>query len=181
MSIFQNNFPRFNLGGVELRELRASDAEDYYNYMTTTEVKEFLTYDNIPSTMNAAIEDMRYWGGLFLSRRSIYWGIVLSETDRLIGTVGFNSWNMYHKRAEVSYDLSPMCWGHGIMSRALGQVVSFAYDYMNITRIQATVVTTNSRSIKLLERLGFQKEGLLQKYEIVGGEHMDYYLYAKVK
>lgn len=181
MYIFDKNFPRFDLGGIELRELRVSDAEDYYNYMNSDEVKEFLTYDNIPSTMNAAIDDVRYWGSLFLNRRSVYWGITLSETDNLIGTVGFNSWNMYHRRAEVSYDLSYLCWGHGVMSRCLTKVLDFAYNEMNLTRVQATVVTTNFKSIKLLEKLGFQKEGLLKKYEIIGGKYMDYYIYAKVK
>lgn len=174
-------FPVFDLGGINLREISTSDADYYYQYMNKKEVKEFLTYDNIPANIDAAIADLRYWSSLFKTRRSIYWGLELSEDKRLIGTAGFNSWNMYHNRVEVSYDLDPLCWGYGIMSKCLNQILDFAYNEMNVTRIQATVVTTNSRSTKLLERLNFEQEGLLRQYEIVGGKRMDYYLYAKIK
>jgi ribosomal-protein-alanine N-acetyltransferase len=47
--------------------------------------------------------------------------------------------------------------------------------------VQATVITDNDRSIKVLERCGFIKEGLLQKYEVVEGEHKDYYMYGRVQ
>lgn len=174
-------FPRFDIGGIDLREIRPeSDAPSYYEYMNRAEVKQFLTHDNIPASLAAAADDLHYWGGLFRNRRSIYWAMSLSETGQMIGTVGFNTWNRLHNRAEISYDLDPICWGHGIMSRAVERVLDFAHTEMNMVRVQATVVTENSRSIKLLERLGFKKEGILEKYEIVSGKHSDYYMYSKV-
>ncbi|MBP7190024.1 MAG: GNAT family N-acetyltransferase [Rickettsiaceae bacterium] len=174
-------FPRFDIGGVELREIKSeSDGPAYYAYMNRPEVKEFITHDNVPVDLAAAVDDLNYWGGLFKRRSSIYWAIALSETGQMIGTIGFNAWNRTHNRSEISYDLDPICWGHGIMHRAMERILEFAHVEMKMMRVQATVVTENSRSIKLLERMNFEKEGVLRKYEIVAGQHRDYYMYSKV-
>ena len=47
-------------------------------------------------------------------------------------------------------------------------------------KTEATVIIDNERSIKLLERAGFKKEGLLEKYEVAEGQHKDYYIYGRV-
>ena len=59
-------------------------------------------------------------------------------------------------------------------------VKAIANYTLGIIRVQATVITTNERSIKVLDRCGFQKEGCLRKYELVEGELKDYYMYARV-
>lgn len=174
-------FPDFDLGGARLRQIRDSDAAAYQQYMTMPQVTEFLTQDNIPVTYEQALSDLRYWGGLFPAKRSFYWGIAISATDELIGTVGYNLWHRSHGRGEISYDLAPAFWGHGIMFHSLQKVLSFGDAVMGLNRIQATVVVNNERSIKLLDRCGFKQEGRMEKYEIVGGEHRDYYMYGRVK
>lgn len=67
------------------------------------------------------------------------------------------------------------------MFHSLQKVLSFGEAVMGLTRIQATVVVSNQRSIQLLDRCGFKQEGRMEKYEIVGGEHRDYFMYGKVK
>ena len=180
MSIFEY-FPTFDLGDVHLREIRISDAAAYHRYMNNNKVKEFLTQDNIPMTMDAAAEDLRYWSGIFTHRRSIYWAIADVDTDELIGTIGFNVWNRIHNRADISYDLDSRFWGKGVMRRAMSQVMKFAMEEMKIVRVQATVVIENQRSIKLLEKSNFRQEGILRKYEIIAGKYRDYYMYGYVK
>ncbi len=180
MDIF-DHFPEFDLGGIRLRQICDADAPSYQRYMSTPQVSEFLTNDNIPATVTHALSDLRYWGGLFAAKRSFYWGIANAVTDELIGTIGFNLWNRSHNRAEISYDLAPAFWGHGIMFHSMEKVLGFADQFLGVVRIQATVVVTNQRSMKLLEKYGFEKEGLLRQYENVGGKQMDYYMYSRVK
>lgn len=174
-------FPDFDLGGARLRQIRESDAEAYQKYMNQPEVTEFLTQENIPISYDRALSDLRYWGGLFAAKRSFYWAIAISATDELIGTVGYNMWHRSHGRGEVSYDLAPAFWGHGIMFHSLQKIMSFGEAVMGLSRIQATVVVSNARSIKLLERCGFKQEGRMEKYEIVGADLKDYYMYGRVK
>jgi ribosomal-protein-alanine N-acetyltransferase len=174
-------FPDFDLGGVHLRQIRDTDATSYQQYMTSKEVTEFLTSDNIPATHEHALSDVRYWGGLFPTKRSFYWGIAVVGSDELVGTIGFNLWNRIYNRAEISYDLAPAFWGHGVMFHSMQKVLGFADSVLGVVRTQATVVVHNHRSIKLLERCGFEREGTLRNYEIVAGKYTDYYMYSRIK
>jgi len=67
-----------------------------------------------------------------------------------------------------------------MMLKSVKGILAYSDISLGLIRVQATVITTNERSIKLLERTGFAKEGILKKYEVVMGEHKDYYMYARV-
>ncbi|MDA9163630.1 GNAT family N-acetyltransferase [Rickettsiaceae bacterium] len=177
---FFGPFPALDLGDIVLREIVDRDAQDYLNYMSRDEMEGFLTKENRPQTFESALEEVKYWGSLFPSKRSIYWAIALKETNQMIGTAGFNMISFPNSRAEISYDLDPRYWGKGIMLKSIKGILTFADHGLELVRIQATVITDNARSFKVLERCGFEKEGLLKKYEVVEGEHKDYYMYGRV-
>jgi [ribosomal protein S5]-alanine N-acetyltransferase len=164
---------------IILRELTEGDASAYLNYMSNSKMLPYLTDANRPDSAEEAKKEMRYWGNLFRNKQSFYWGIALREDNKLIGTAGFNTINSHHLRAEISYDLDPNYWGKGIMLKSVKNILKFADASLNLVRVQATVIVDNDASIKLLERCGFEKEGLLKKYEIVGNEYKDYYMYAR--
>ncbi|WP_341763686.1 GNAT family protein [Candidatus Tisiphia endosymbiont of Beris chalybata] len=172
-------FPILDLDDIVLRELSTDDAEEYLNYMIKPEMLPFLTDNNIPKNIAQAIEEVKYWSSLFRNRRGFYWAIALKSNNKLIGTAGFNSVSTIHLKAEISYDLDPAYWGRGIMLKSIKNILKFI-GYAGVVRIQATVVNDNIRSINLLERCNFTKEGLLKKYEIIQSAHRDYYLYAKI-
>jgi ribosomal-protein-alanine N-acetyltransferase len=177
---FFSSFPIIDLGEIILRDIRVEDAQYYLDYMSKDQMSSFLTKENRPQTFDAALEEVSYWGGLFPSKRSIYWAISLKHDDRMIGTAGFNMISFANSRAEISYDLDPDYWGKGLMLTSIKAILKFADYILGIVRVQATVITTNDRSIKLLERCGFKKEGCLKKYELVEVELKDYYMYARV-
>ena len=177
---FFGDFPALDLGDIILREIEESDARDYFEYMSNNAMEGFLTKENRPNSVEKALEEVKYWGSLFPQKRSIYWAIALKESNKMIGTAGFNLISFPNSRAEISYDLSPEYWGRGIMLKSINGILKFADVALELVRIQATVIIDNERSIKVLERTGFKKEGLLKKYEVVEGEHKDYYMYSRV-
>ncbi len=177
---FFGPFPQIELGDIILREISEDDAQDYLDYMSMQEMEGFLTKENRPQTLDKALEEVKYWKSLFPSRRSIYWAIAKKSDNKMIGTAGFNNISFANARAEISYDLSPECWGQGVMLKSVKGIMQFAEDSLRLVRTQATVITNNERSIKLLERCGFQREGFMKKYEVVEGEHKDYYMYARI-
>jgi len=172
-------FPVIDLNDIVLRELTELDAEDYFHYMSKPEMAIYITDGNRPENLKEAQEEVRYWSSLYKNHRSFYWGVALKDDNKLIGTAGFNIINLEHHRAEISYDLDSSFWGQGIMLKSIKNILKIA-DYIGIIRVQATVITDNSRSVNLLERCGFTREGVLKKYEIVANEHRDYYMYARV-
>lgn len=177
---FFGPFPALDLGDIVLREIIEADAQDYFNYMSREEMEGFLTKENRPQSLEKAAEEVKYWGSLFPTKRSIYWAIALKETNKMIGTAGFNMISFPNSRAEISYDLNPDYWGKGVMLKSIKGILKFADHALELVRIQATVIIDNKRSLKVLERCGFEKEGFLKKYEIVEGEHKDYYMYGRV-
>lgn len=178
---FFGPFPTMKLDNIILREIKAEDAQDYFEYMSHDKMTGFLTKPNRPQNLAQAVKEVQYWGSLFPAKQSVYWGIALKESNKLIGTAGFNHISFQNSRAELSYDLDPNYWGKGLMLKSIKHILNFADIALEIIRTQATVITDNERSIKVLERCGFQQEGLLKNYEVVEGKHKDYYMYARVR
>ncbi|PYI50465.1 MAG: N-acetyltransferase, partial [Verrucomicrobia bacterium] len=103
---------------------------------------------------------------------------VVASDDRLIGICGFNSWSPAHRHAELAYDLAPQYWGQGVMRRAVVAMLTWGFSELGLNRVHAFVMTSNHRSIRLLERCGFSREGTLRQYRIARGEPKDFHLYA---
>lgn len=163
-----------------MRQLHPKDAAAYMQYMNHPEVSQFVTSNNVPKTIADSTREVQYWGGLFQRQQSICWGIECNLTKKLIGTIGFNYWSKPNRRVEVNYDLDREYWGRGIMSAVVQKAIEFAEQEMQVLRIQATVSQDNTRSIALLEKYGFKREGELAKYEILESGPSDYYMYARV-
>ncbi len=178
---FFSKFPNIDLGNIKLRDLSLNDSERYFMLMSDKLVNEYLSDEDIPKSLNESSEEVRFWGGLFYRKQSVFWAIAESEKQNLIGTIGFNSWNIYNMRAEISYDLMPDYWRKGIMTKTLSNVVSFAFQKMGINRIEAKTMLNNVASQKLLEKIGFKREGILREYRIIREVPSDVLLYSLIQ
>lgn len=158
----------------------ANDAAGFYYYITDPEVNRFISNEDIPSSLEGAVHELRYWGSLYTHQRSIYWAIAHKRTNTIIGTCGYNNWSQLHHRTEISYDLARDYWNKGIMTNALRKMIKFSVTEMGVKRIQATVTLQNKASIRVLEKLGFKREGILKHYAYLHESPKDFYMYAYV-
>lgn len=71
--------------------------------------------------------------------------------------------------------------GKGIASEAVEAIINYGYKHMNFERIEALIEPPNLSSQKLVERLGFIREGLLRNYEFTSGKFDDLYMYSLLK
>lgn len=111
-------------------------------------------------------------GQRFIRGVGIRWGITRTEDDAVIGTGGFNRWTLPDRYAAIGYDLAQSAWGHGIMTEAVGAMVYFGFERLDLNRIEAETMLDNGASIRVLEKLGFQHEGIVrQKYFWKGQFH----------
>lgn len=180
-SLVFDQFPILNLAKINLRQIVKADAQDYYNFITHEGVTKYLSDQDIPKDLAGAEEEVAYWSGLFPQRRSIYWAVVTKDTDKLIGTCGFNNWSRVNARAEISYDISHDYWNQGIATEAVTAISNFALDVMLVNRVQATVVFDNVASMRVLEKSGYVREGKLANYYVLRGKVMDGFMYSKVR
>jgi len=71
--------------------------------------------------------------------------------------------------------------GQRLMSAAVRAVVPFAFGALRLHRVEAACIPANAASIRLLERVGFQREGLARQYLCINGAWQDHYLYALLR
>lgn len=177
---FYSKFPVIELGDIKLRDLMIADARDYYEIMSNPEVIKYFSDEDIPTSPEGAIEEVKFWGGLFYRKQSVFWGIANTENDKLIGTIGYNSWNVLNRRAEISYDLKYEYWRRGIMTKALNNALIFGFREMGLTRIEARTMLDNVPSQAILEKIGFKKEGILRNYRVIYGKPVDVIIYSLI-
>ncbi len=113
------------------------------------------------------------------SAQSLFeWGVFKTDDEKLIGTCTLAQIDADHRRAEIGFMLRPDCWGHGYMTDALAALLEFSFKLLRLHRIEADVDPRNDASIRLLERLGFQREGYVRERWLVGEEINDGILYG---
>lgn len=78
--------------------------------------------------------------------------------------------------ARIGYHLDHECQGKGLMSEALRAVIRYAFDELRLHRLEASVIPTNERSVRVLERAGFVVEGYARKYLFINGQLRDHLL-----
>jgi ribosomal-protein-alanine N-acetyltransferase len=178
---FFKKFPEIDLGDIKLRDMRIGDAEAYFEYLTHPQVEKFLSDEDIPTSSDEALKIVKMWGSLFYNKSGIFWTIADSKSDKLIGSIGFSSWNFYNRRAEISYDLHYDYWGKGIATKAISNVLKLAFNEMLLYRIEARTMLENQVSQHLLDKFYFKQEGLMKGYRFIRGDFADILLYSLVK
>ncbi|MDH5460698.1 MAG: GNAT family N-acetyltransferase [Candidatus Bathyarchaeota archaeon] len=174
-------FPRLETDRLILREMTPDDVEFYFRHFNNKEVVEGSCFPG-PKTLEAATEELElYCIRPFKENRGIRWGIARKGNEELIGTCGYYDWNKTSRRAEVGYDLEPAHWGESIMTEALRAVLRYGFEEMALNRIQAIIDSENMRSIKLVERLGFRKEGVLRQNSYFRGKFRDEVCFSLLK
>ncbi|WP_428674636.1 GNAT family N-acetyltransferase, partial [Roseibium sp.] len=69
--------------------------------------------------------------------------------------------------------------GNGYMTEAVAVAVRYAFDELRLHRVEAACIPDNTRSIRLLEKAGFEREGLMRSYLKIDGRWCDHFLYAR--
>jgi ribosomal-protein-alanine N-acetyltransferase len=162
----EKEFPEFPVLETErlvLREITMDDLDWYIGHFSRPEMVEGQDFP-APESREVAEEELRkYIVDLFKNRDGFRWGVSLKGDRRLVGSLGYYKWaRPSGHMAEMGYDLQREQWGKGIMSEAMRAVIEFGFERMMLTRIEAFVFLSNARSWRMLEGLGFKREGILR-------------------
>jgi [ribosomal protein S5]-alanine N-acetyltransferase len=160
---------------VFLRELVSGDIQPWYDYLCLPQVYEHTSWD-----VRAPADLAHYaWKPEEFTEASLLpFGVASKSTNRLVGTAGFHSVSPQNQTAEIAYDLAPDVWGRGIATAVCRELVCWAHASADIIRVQASVLESNARSTRVLERCGFVREGLLRSYRMVRGRPGNFFMYS---
>jgi [ribosomal protein S5]-alanine N-acetyltransferase len=169
-------FPTLETERLRLREIMLNDAGGVFRIRSDYQVTRLNTgaaYTHIDQAV-ALIESLQLG---YRAGDELRWGIVYKDAppqdeDAVIGMVGFNYWNRRDHRASIGYDLARAYWGKGFMPEALRAILRFGFEQMALNRIEADCSEDNTASIRVLEKLGFVREGIQrEQYFDEGGYH----------
>lgn len=175
-----DEFPVLTTGRLALRQVRPSDAPALFAIFSNPAVTRY--YDQPTFTELAQAEALAArMQQRFAEKRTIRWAISRPNDDRLLGTCGFAEWKRHFHCAAVGYELAQAEWGQGIMTEVLTAVLTYGFTHMQLNRVEAYVMTGNTASMRLLQKLGFQEEGLLRQYGYWQNAYHDLHLFALLK
>ena len=175
-----DNFPNLQTERLLLRGLTPCDLDFVHQHFADPEIAFYLHDEEPIATREEARAIINFYTdpGVKSYNR---WVIVNKLENKPIGTCGFHKWQKRHSRVEVGYDLDKLYWNQGFMTEALIEVLKFGFRNMGVNRIEAFVHPDNLASIKILQKLGFQKEGQLREYYFHGGEFYDSLLFSLLR
>ena len=157
---------------LNLRAFRDSDIDALYAIYSDPRVMRYWSYPAWTETTQAEAYLQRVRQAS-VSEGVFPWAVARLDDDVLIGTTTLWHIDVANSRAEIGYALASALWGQGYAQEALRLALTFAFDILQLRRIEADVDPRNVASCRLLERVGFTREGLLRQRWTVGGELQD--------
>jgi ribosomal-protein-alanine N-acetyltransferase len=162
---------------LNLRPLTAEDAPAIHLMMSDADVMAFRDSD--------AIDDPAMTAEIILSQisetatgKAFYWTIERAIDGVLLGVCDLSEIDTRHARAEIGFLAGAEFWIDGYSYEALHAVIGHAAQSLRLRRLQARVHLANTRSTRLVEQLGFEREGLLRGYVDRDGERRDCFLFG---
>lgn len=98
-----------------------------------------------------------------------------------IGWCTLDSWNPDFRSASLGYCFDDAAWGHGYATEAAHALLRWAFDTLDLNRVQAETDTRNVASARVLEKLGFLREGTLREDCVVNGDVSDSWIYGLLR
>ncbi|GEP32702.1 acetyltransferase [Nocardioides szechwanensis] len=101
--------------------------------------------------------------------------------DAFLGWCSLTRFEPEHRRASLGYILDDAAWGCGYATEAARAMLRWAFDTLDLNRVQAEADTRNPASARVLEKLGFVREGTLREDCVVNGEVSDSWVYGLLR
>jgi RimJ/RimL family protein N-acetyltransferase len=167
-----------DLGDLQVRSWRKADLDALLRHANNPKIAANLR-DQFPHpyTRRDAIDYLN-----FVRDQRPERSFALQHGDEAVGALGFQiGVDISRVSAEIGYWVGESFWGRGLATRAVGAITDWAFSEYRLTRVFAMVFAYNAPSIRVLEKAGFQKEGILRRSAMKNGVVLDQVMYAKVR
>ncbi|MEL6866542.1 MAG: GNAT family protein [Bacteroidota bacterium] len=167
---------------ISLTEYRSTDAPSLVQYLSNEKIYRNTLKIPRPYTLKDAETWLHEVARIVKKNEAQTEFVIRNTAGELMGAMGlmFNHGRYAHKAA-IGYWLAEPFWNKGIMTAALQVFTDHCFAQFDLMRIEAYVFNHNAASARVLEKLGFEREGLLRKCNKKENGYIDSYLYAKVR
>lgn len=144
---------------LTLRKMTVADSEEVFENWTSSEaVARYLTW-----APHSSVDITKDWLTFQEKSDTIDWGIILKETNQLIGNISVIEDKPKIKSKTLVYALGEKFWNQGYMSESLTKVIEFLFETTDVNRIDAEHDIENPGSGRVMEKSGMTFEGILRK------------------
>ncbi|MFC9646779.1 GNAT family N-acetyltransferase [Streptomyces mirabilis] len=172
--------PSLHTARLRLRAFEDADANDLFALQSNAYVLRY--WDDPPWTERARAEK-------FITRcremekegTGARLAVDRVSDGAFIGWCTLNRWNPDFRSASLGYCFDDAAWGHGYATEAARALLRWAFDTLDLNRVQAEADTRNVASARVLEKLGFLREGTLREDCVVNGEVSDSWVYGLLR
>ncbi|XP_050892626.1 uncharacterized protein LOC127098159 [Lathyrus oleraceus] len=163
-----------DLTQITLRPIVLSDLEDLMLWTSDEKVAKYCTWE--PYTN-------KEYGINFIQNiaSKSLWFRAICLRDHAIGCIDLrsSSGRCMDRSAELGYALSSKYWSKGIATLVVKQVIEVAFkEFSYLERLESRVDVENVASQRVLEKAGFQREGILRKYLFIKGKSRDMVMFS---
>ncbi|MGP4051455.1 GNAT family N-acetyltransferase [Streptomyces sp. 2A115] len=172
--------PSLHTARLRLRAFEDADANDLFALQSSAHILRY--WDSPPWTERSRAEKF-----ITACRRMEQEGTgARLAVDRVsdgvfIGWCTLNSWNPDFRSASLGYCYDDAAWGQGYATEAARALLGWAFDTLDLNRVQAEADTRNVASARVLEKLGFVREGTLREDCVVNGDVSDSWVYGLLR
>jgi RimJ/RimL family protein N-acetyltransferase len=177
-----DGFERLETARLVLRRFTPADAEPFARYRSIPEVARHQSWD-APYPVEQARGFVAWLAERHPDEPGEWFQLAIAlreDPDRIVGDVGFRCRVEEPAIVDIGFTLDPAAQGKGIATEAVGELLRYLFVERGKHKVSADCDTRNDGSWRLLERLGFRREGELRSSYRDAGTWADEYLYGLV-
>lgn len=159
--------------GIKLEKLALKHAEELKTCLNNKDVVKTLNGIKFPFKL----EDSKKYIKDSCSNKDSYEFAIIYE-DKLVGTIVLENPNSNKKIFEVGYVIAKPYWGKGIATKALKEILEYAFNKLKLKKVWAGIISNNPASGRVLEKAGFKLEGKQEKQVFQNNRYYDELLYG---
>lgn len=166
---------------IVLKEIELSDAEDIFKLIDSDRENLRIWLSFVDSTKE--IEDTKDFirSTLFLPEDIRDFVAVIIYNEQKIGLIGFKLTDFVNKKTEIGYWISKEFENKGIVTKSVVKMINYAFNNLELNRIQIKCGIGNEKSSKIPKKLNFKFEGIERSAELLNGKFIDAEVYSILK
>jgi RimJ/RimL family protein N-acetyltransferase len=172
--------PTLQTARLTLRPFQDTDAQAIYALQSNARVLRYWDSPpwTDPSRAQAFLAQCRQMAA---DGTGLRWAIETVQGRSFLGWCAMFRWNAVYRSAGMGYCLEEEAWGQGYATEAAGALLHWAHETLDLNRVEAELDTRNLASARVLEKLGFEREGLRREDCVVAGEVSDSWIYGLLR
>jgi len=181
-------FPKLFGTLVNLREILINDAQDITLLLMNYNVSKHLWEIPNPYSIDDALEFIKCANRDFNTLKALHFAIESKiipgsrNNLKFVGTISVKNIDLVNKKAELGYWIGEQYWGRGIATECLKLIIDYAFSAeLGLKQLCAYVFPENKASIRVLEKNGMNKIGVVNEYHKLSGRDRTSFIYETIR